>query len=653
MWVLQALLPLLWAVEIPSKEERESYKCLASPECVRKYLENDEKLLGLKKQGLPPGAPPIPGLGAPLVSPTGNQPPIFKGPLAVNVMFGEKFEIQLDWTDETPESVTVSIPPEVKAGTVTRTGKFHYSAAHSQPLEMLSDLNRVVFILDDGEHTTEFTPTWNYCACRNGGLCNYDTKANFDSFYMASCICGDAWDGEFCTEDKDGCENPNPSCFPGVRCIDQAAPLSGHMCDDCPPGHSGNGFICEPDSDESREPICYDLPETPHGSFSVPNSLVDFADLGELALAEGETLRYECDEGYEMMGTRDLICISGGIFSEVPPICRDVNECQRSPAPCHPTAQCRNSPGGYECECGRDTINVEDSSACEPVVGFLKLDENNQDTASCAPSSANSVDVYWSITKRWQFDPEVIDKFIISWFPYETENEQADERFKLIGIDRGSITGGSMDYEDLMAETSLRDPAFEYIVLDHSYNAFIIDGLSPDTNYNIGVKLETKQGTIIGEKIFCRAQTLPGIASPPQAAVVTEILGTSFEVKFLPPAKPMGFIENYIVESQLITPEICQSPLSKGDECLPKYKIVSASATDPSGQISALIQGLNSEADYEYRIKALSKSTEGNWTAPRKITTTRILPNELAAPNEQIGMLIKIFQRSKRLSSSK
>ena len=112
---------------------------------------------------------------------------------------------------------------------------------------------------------------------------------------------------------------------------------------------------------------------------------------------------------------------------EEPPICRDYNECQDSP--CHPTAICGNRPGTFECYCDeRDSLQAKDGS-CEPMLEFYKsystLNEVDpvQNSASCNVTS-DSIFVSWKITPRWEFDSNVIDKFVVSWFPYENEKDR-------------------------------------------------------------------------------------------------------------------------------------------------------------------------------------------------------------------------------------
>ena len=51
-----------------------------------------------------------------------------------------------------------------------------------------------------------------------------------------------AYAGRFCEEDVDGCTEI--SCFTGVACTDNPAPMTGATCGPCPPGLEGNGMKC-------------------------------------------------------------------------------------------------------------------------------------------------------------------------------------------------------------------------------------------------------------------------------------------------------------------------------------------------------------------------------------------------------------------------
>ena len=35
------------------------------------------------------------------------------------------------------------------------------------------------------------------------------------------------------------------------------------------------------------------------------------------------------------------------------------------------------------------------------------------------------MNVSWNVVERWKNDPEVIEQFVVYWFPYESEKDQA------------------------------------------------------------------------------------------------------------------------------------------------------------------------------------------------------------------------------------
>ena len=67
------------------------------------------------------------------------------------------------------------------------------------------------------------------------------TKLNHELLRFILCIYT-AYTGHFCEEDVDGCTEI--SCFAGVSCTDNAAPMTEATCGPCPPGLEGDGMKC-------------------------------------------------------------------------------------------------------------------------------------------------------------------------------------------------------------------------------------------------------------------------------------------------------------------------------------------------------------------------------------------------------------------------
>lgn len=100
-------------------------------------------------------------------------------------------------------------------------------------------------------------------------------------------------------------------CGLGATCVNR---VPGYTCE-CPPGFQGDGRIgCEP-------------AEVRTGCQS------DFDCTNNAQCGADRTCR--CRQGFEPNGA----------------LCIDVNECQRQPDICGPSATCTNTQGGYECRC--------------------------------------------------------------------------------------------------------------------------------------------------------------------------------------------------------------------------------------------------------------------------------------------------------------
>lgn len=146
-------------------------------------------------------------------------------------------------------------------------------------------------------------------------------------------------------------------------------------------------------------------------------------------------------------------------------------------------------------------------------------------------------------------------------------------------------------------------------------------------------------GTTMNNPYHCRIQTKPGIPSVPVAVNVRDITGSSISIAFLPPKIPRGEITNYIIETTLVGDSYCLDE-SKLDQlrvqCLPRYTLIPSFGAGPGGQVETTLPGLQTQADYDVRVKALTKSTEGEWTEPKRTrTSSRLSDNEPAPPPEK------------------
>ncbi|XP_066241044.1 thyroid peroxidase [Saccopteryx leptura] len=75
-------------------------------------------------------------------------------------------------------------------------------------------------------------------------------------------------------------------------------------------------------------------------------------------------LVYSCRHGFALHGREQLTCTPQG-WDFRPPVCQDVNECEdMMDPPCHTSARCRNTMGGFQCVCTDPYVLGEDGRTC-------------------------------------------------------------------------------------------------------------------------------------------------------------------------------------------------------------------------------------------------------------------------------------------------
>ncbi|XP_053390085.1 uncharacterized protein LOC128553006, partial [Mercenaria mercenaria] len=92
------------------------------------------------------------------------------------------------------------------------------------------------------------------------------------------------------------------------------------------------------------------------------------------------TATYQCNSGYETADKTLITCNSSGKWSDMPPKCNDIDECDRYTARCHRRAQCTNTNGSYVCECHDGFRDISEKGE----VGI-----KCQDINECANDSTN------------------------------------------------------------------------------------------------------------------------------------------------------------------------------------------------------------------------------------------------------------------------
>nr|XP_019607599.1 PREDICTED: thyroid peroxidase isoform X2 [Rhinolophus sinicus] len=75
-------------------------------------------------------------------------------------------------------------------------------------------------------------------------------------------------------------------------------------------------------------------------------------------------LVFACRHGFQLQGPEQITCTHQGWDSQ-PPVCKDVNECEDvTDPPCHSSARCRNTKGGFQCQCWDPYVLGEDGRTC-------------------------------------------------------------------------------------------------------------------------------------------------------------------------------------------------------------------------------------------------------------------------------------------------
>nr|XP_031540601.1 thyroid peroxidase [Vicugna pacos] len=110
-------------------------------------------------------------------------------------------------------------------------------------------------------------------------------------------------------------------------------------------------------------------------------------------------LVFSCRHGFRLQGPEQVTCTPKGWDSQ-PPVCKDVNECEDEPEPpCHASARCRNTKGGFRCECSDPYVLGEDGRTC--------VDSGRLPRASMVSFALGAVLVCglagltWTVVCRW------------------------------------------------------------------------------------------------------------------------------------------------------------------------------------------------------------------------------------------------------------
>ncbi|XP_076799587.1 uncharacterized protein LOC143444282 [Clavelina lepadiformis] len=166
------------------------------------------------------------------------------------------------------------------------------------------------------------------------------------------CSCKDGYSGQPC-RDVDECTTR--PCGDNTFCTN----TEGSFTCQCNDGYHGNGHVCQVDA------MCPVAPTIENGvaypAIVTPRPV-------------GSTVLYECNTGFKFVSQDNILlrCEEGGTWSDDPPLCIDVDECETTEDVCHSKAVCTNTIGSYECSCmegytGNGVVTCS-ARSCRPFI---------------------------------------------------------------------------------------------------------------------------------------------------------------------------------------------------------------------------------------------------------------------------------------------
>jgi len=245
------------------------------------------------------------------------------------------------------------------------------------------------------------------CRCLNSGACaNNVLMGGTQNYQVVGCTCTEAYSGDYCADDRDGCVDGN-GCYTGVSCTDNAAPLTGATCGSCPAGTTGDGSTCVSIDYCATNP-CQQNCELFFGGYNCTCNEGYTINAGDMHVCDdidecattspcSSKLNSHC---VNSAGSYSCVCDTGYTMDAYG-TCIDLDEC--SAASTHNCSvangnECSNSFGSFYCSClsGYEKSTTFDTLACSDI------DECSLSDTLCAEGQtcSNTVGSYECITPR-------------------------------------------------------------------------------------------------------------------------------------------------------------------------------------------------------------------------------------------------------------
>eukprot|EP00062_Callorhinchus_milii_P000230 gi/632934079/ref/XP_007898813.1/ PREDICTED: mucin-4 [Callorhinchus milii] len=263
-----------------------------------------------------------------------NFPPNITGNSVFETRLDEPVFFIFSATDLNDDKVIFSVLTDSADISMTENGNFTWHPTSATPVFVIVQAN-------DSKAVAELGLTLILCNCSINSTCDYSGSIltidrNNSAFQISMCNCSEAYTGDYCTEDFDGCEDNQ--CFLNDTCKDQPAPQEGYTCDPCPDYLQGDGLKCY-DLDECLENIssCQQICTNVFGGYNC-----------------------SCNEGYEIDQSNSSLCA-------------DIDECNNA-STCPQNADCTNTMGNYSCSC-KTGYNGEPYRFCIDINECLNINK--------------------------------------------------------------------------------------------------------------------------------------------------------------------------------------------------------------------------------------------------------------------------------------